>query len=131
MSLVRRKPSRPVQAVETYQPCSDLGPKRGPSAALDFVTWSACVQKPARPLLGSRAHRGWSRVDLIVELRACAVRFLRLALDLVLADEPECEHRTGQAEEAREGEHVVESGEEALVRGVGCDRPGALWKRRE
>src|SRR5262245_58736984 len=113
-------PPNPVDAAHTLQ-----------AWRVALVTASACVRKPARLLLGSRRHRRRSQVDFGVELRTGAVSFRRLALDLVLANEPQCKHRTGQAEEAREGEHVVQSGEETLVRGVRRDRLGAVWKRRE
>src|SRR5262249_62146086 len=77
------------------------------SRRFDLVTTSACVRKPGRLLLGSHTDRRCGQVDFSIEPRTGAVGFRRLALDLVLANEPQRKRRTGQAEEAGEGEHVV------------------------
>jgi hypothetical protein len=55
----------------------------------------------------------------------------RLALDLTLANEPQREHRAGEAQKRAKREHVVQPGEETLARRVRRDLLGLRWKCRQ
>src|SRR4029077_5011956 len=70
---------------------------------------------------GAQAERPGSRPAVLVGGAGdgdLTRRLERLPLDLALANQPEGQHRTGEAEQPAKGQHVVEAGEESLPRRV-------------